>query len=273
MIPDQRFLVFLDFDGTIADRGVLLPRPAQAISKAQQRGHVVVLNTGRSFPEVPKPAWDAGFDGHVTSAGAFAKVGREMLHTEVISAPEVERIIQALERRGADFFLQYYDHIFATARMKTLLSQLHRQGLHPAPLAQIAGRLSLEGVARVVFSEGTTGPEQGLMRELRPQLGSGLRFHPGILPGRGVSSGEISAASTNKAVCFGALREHFGIPAERVLAVGDDVNDLEMLKEAGIGVAMGHAKEEVKVAADQTTSKGIRDGVPIAFLRNGLIVA
>ena len=54
------------------------------------------------------------------------------------------------------------------------------------------------------------------------------------------------------------------------MAVGDEVNDLEMLRAAGIGVAMGDSPADVKKAADQVTSGSVQSGVVETFLRNGL---
>jgi hypothetical protein len=47
------------------------------------------------------------------------------------------------------------------------------------------------------------------------------------------------------------LRETYGIPPERVVAVGDATNDLPMFAEAGLSVAMANAMEEARRAADR----------------------
>jgi hydroxymethylpyrimidine pyrophosphatase-like HAD family hydrolase len=51
------------------------------------------------------------------------------------------------------------------------------------------------------------------------------------------------------------------VPAEATLAVGDGGNDIEMLRWAGLGVAMGHAPDEVKAAADEVTGSVHEDGL------------
>jgi Cof subfamily protein (haloacid dehalogenase superfamily) len=52
-----------------------------------------------------------------------------------------------------------------------------------------------------------------------------------------------------------------GIEMSQVIAMGDSFNDLSMIREAGLGVAMGNAQEEIKVQADVTTSTNEEDGV------------
>ena len=265
----------MDFDGTIAERGALLKRPKKAIAAAREQGHLIFLNTGRSFREVPKEAWDAGFDGHVTSAGAFACVGEEIVHADTLSEHDTERIVGVLTRHGLDFFLQYFDYMFATRHMEKMLGSLYGRGDCPVKPSHVVHKISTKDVGRVIFASSdhsglSSHRGGGLIEDLKRELGGGLRFHPGVLPGRGVSSGEISAASTSKASPFPTLTRRFGVSPTQVMAVGDEVNDLEMLRAAGIGVAMGDSPADVKKAADQVTSGSVQSGVVETFLRNGL---
>ena len=57
------------------------------------------------------------------------------------------------------------------------------------------------------------------------------------------------------------LNAHFGISTAGILAFGDDYNDIEMLKNAGIGVAVGNAIDEVKAVADYICDTNDNDGV------------
>ena len=59
----------------------------------------------------------------------------------------------------------------------------------------------------------------------------------------------------------------FGIPAERVLAIGDSRNDVPMLRWAGIGVAMGNALPEVRESVRYVTARNDQDGVALAIER------
>jgi hydroxymethylpyrimidine pyrophosphatase-like HAD family hydrolase len=70
----------------------------------------------------------------------------------------------------------------------------------------------------------------------------------------------------NKATALAEVAAGFGVAAADVLAFGDGRNDIEMLRWAGRGVAMGDAPAEVKAAADDIT-KAIDDGGPAAELR------
>ncbi len=76
---------------------------------------------------------------------------------------------------------------------------------------------------------------------------------------------EINAAGVNKANALKKVCKRIGITMENVLAIGDSLNDLAMIKEAGIGVAMGNAQDFVKESADWVTSTNEKDGVAEAI--------
>lgn len=73
------------------------------------------------------------------------------------------------------------------------------------------------------------------------------------------SSGEISSRGINKAFGMQKYLEHAGIARENTIAFGDGTNDIEMLKYAHIGVAMGNAVETLKKQANYVTS-GVDEG-------------
>lgn len=75
---------------------------------------------------------------------------------------------------------------------------------------------------------------------------------------------EVVPCGVNKANTLGALLEHLGVTREEVIAVGDGVYDVTMLQLAGMGVAMGHSQDSVKVCADYVTTSNEEDGVALA---------
>ena len=72
---------------------------------------------------------------------------------------------------------------------------------------------------------------------------------------------EIQPAGRGKAEVFEYLRDERGIPPERVVAVGDANNDLSMLREAGLAIAMGNATAEVRQAADLVIGRNDESGL------------
>ena len=64
---------------------------------------------------------------------------------------------------------------------------------------------------------------------------------------------------------------YFGIPIEQTMAFGDGQNDLDMIRAAGIGIAMGNGKENIKAAASYVTGPAADAGVTDALRHFGLI--
>ena len=77
----------------------------------------------------------------------------------------------------------------------------------------------------------------------------------------------------HKASGIEQVTEHLGIARRDTLAIGDSDNDLEMLRHAGVGIAMGNAPDAVKAIADEVTGRVDEDGLHAAFVRHGLIGA
>lgn len=83
---------------------------------------------------------------------------------------------------------------------------------------------------------------------------------------------EVNGAGVNKGRALVRLGQRLGISREEIMAFGDGANDLQMLKEVGIGVAMENAKEELKEAADYIAGTNDEDGVARfieAYVLNG----
>lgn len=80
-----------------------------------------------------------------------------------------------------------------------------------------------------------------------------------------VSSGQYGIDITHRGITKGSaveiLAKHYGIMREEIIAIGDSLNDVEMIEYAGLGVAMGNAKESVKTIADYVTTSNDEDGV------------
>lgn len=71
---------------------------------------------------------------------------------------------------------------------------------------------------------------------------------------------EISSNEATKACAVNFLREHYGLKKEEILTIGDQNNDIELLKAGGIAVAMGNATDELKACADFITDSVDENG-------------
>ncbi len=87
-----------------------------------------------------------------------------------------------------------------------------------------------------------------------------------------VIEGIMGAVLHKDATKLNSMRDFsriFGIPMENIACFGDDLNDMDMLEHAGIGVAMGNALEEVKARADYVCGRNDEDGLGQWIMDNG----
>jgi Cof subfamily protein (haloacid dehalogenase superfamily) len=81
---------------------------------------------------------------------------------------------------------------------------------------------------------------------------------------------QIMDRTVSKAAALRFVAEGYGVPLEETMAIGDAENDIEMLREAGVGVAMGNAPEDVKAIAGWVAPSNEEEGVLAALRRYGL---
>jgi len=95
-----------------------------------------------------------------------------------------------------------------------------------------------------------------------PHLG-GLPDTAKVLLSEKYDLAQIMPVAASKATALTHLMDGWGISMAQLAAFGDDVNDVEMVQEAGLGVAMDNAVDEVKAVADRITASNERDGVAL----------
>ena len=78
---------------------------------------------------------------------------------------------------------------------------------------------------------------------------------------------EVMHPEATKGRALAAVAEYFGVKQDEVMAVGDSYNDLEMIRWAGLGVAMANAPSVVRKEADYVTCSNDENGVAEALER------
>ncbi len=265
-------ILALDLDGTTLDRaGLVSPRTAEAIAAVRARGVEVVLVTGRH---------------HVAARPFHAELG---LDTPAICCNGTyvydfvgDRVIE-----GAPL---------SRERARALLALCRRHGVHTLVYCDRAMNYEVENA----HMKALTAWAAGIAEPIRPtiervdDLGAVIETVP-VLWKFVVSHDDpaVLAAWTAEAEAEGGLSVEFswrnrldvvaagntkgrrliewaaerGIPAARIVAVGDNHNDLSMIEGAGLGIAMGNAEDEVKAVADLIVAGNDADGVAEAIER------
>jgi Cof subfamily protein (haloacid dehalogenase superfamily) len=269
-------LLALDVDGTLLDpAGKLRPVVQQAIMEVQQRGIRVVLCTGRRFRTALPLAQELQLTAPlVVHNGALVKdpASGDTLHQTCLPARIYLQALLHLRQLGVPmvYIDAFHDHI------DILTEALERA--HPFQQAYLQENLThcriVEDIgvppAYGVVMMSVMGDETSL-QALRSRITAALRTQARInmLINKNYQGFilEVLHPAVSKWVGLQRLAAQEGIAPEAIMAVGDDENDMEMLRGAGLGIAMGNARPEVKAAADQVTSSNADDGLVQAIER------
>ena len=205
----------------------------------------------------------------LTSNGArIIDAQEERVIEEHLLSPELA--LQALEICGKYDTLQevYFDgQGYAPADKMAVVERYHR---NPSMCEYMRNtRIPVDNIAELVKEENRgLDKVQALFADMeeRTQAWRELREVSGLeLVGSLRYNIEINTAGVNKGTGLVNLGKVLGIKREEIMAFGDGDNDIVMLKEAGIGVAMANAEDKVKETADYITLSNEEDGVAEAI--------
>ena len=256
-------LIATDLDGTLLDSAsAVSPRTRAALDAARERGIHVVPVTARQPIGLRAIAADAAFDGWaLCSNGAYAVhlTDGRMLFAEELPADTIRTLAEALRASipgllfasvrdaGETFVAQHgYAEIADLSDHKR-----DSKTMGGVPLEQVLDAPSLKFVIR--------HPELAPAALFDSLRSLGLTGFEATLSGAPFV--EVMAEGVTKATGLARLCAHLGIDRADVVAFGDALNDVEMLRWAGHGVAMARAEAVVQDAADETAASNDDDGV------------
>lgn len=281
-MPQYRLLA-LDLDGTLLDgTSRVPPENARAVRQAQQRGVQIALCTGRNFADALafSRQLDAPADWAVTANGA--EVRRISDGTCVFSAgldrARCETVLEICAQFGCDPCLYtsrslYYGRSF----LEFLQTIRARGGVSLDETAEgyhfIAGQAAWQELLdreKETFTKAILdhSDPQTVDRMTAALAQTGLfELAPSVMYGGQLKNVEINRKGVHKGAGLRALTAHLGCGMENVLAIGDSDNDITMLQDAGLGVAMANAAPHIRAAADAVTAANTENGVARAVER------
>lgn len=269
-------MIGLDCDGTLLnDRKELTPYSRKVLLKAIEQGIVVLAATGRPASGIPKEVRELpGIRYALTANGARIVDLKEnkILYEATMPFETAVRIL--------DVFAKYdtYKEAFIGETGFTNakdLANAEDYGLIPGMIQYLReSRVPIPNVReKLLQMQKPVDKVQALFknREEKEQAFLEVREIPGTEPTGALENNiEVNAYGVNKGLGLLKLGELLGITREEIMACGDGMNDLEMLREVGFGVAMENAVQPVKDAADYVTDSNENDGVAKAIVKFAL---
>lgn len=274
-------LIFLDVDGTIAGPGQP-PRPStvEAVHAARSRGHKVFLCTGRLEVDVAENVRAIGFDGGIYSAGGRVVVDGVEIWNRPMPKELAWRVLDALREEDLFFMVETSEGTYGSidGEIRDHNSDQMYVIRDPRPYRSEGQRAMAEKRLQEkrdlpVYKILTLVENAAQAQELRQKIGPEVKI---VLFDKVITDipwipGEISDASVNKGTALRRVCDHLNVTSDDAIAFGDSMNDAEILRAAGTGVAMGNAEEAVKKFADQVCERWDEDGIAKTLTRMGLI--
>lgn len=257
--------IFFDVDGTLVSfqQKVLPDQLLEDLSTLRGKGVKLFLSTGRAMQDLESTGMLRGaeFDGYVTLNGQYCCDAAGTVYRDVpIAVDDLRDAYQVLmdnpeltalmEGNGESYMTKIND------RVREIYEFLHTD-LYPVR----GPEWLLEGKVYQFVPFVAPDEEQQFIDAMPNCVHT--RWHP-----KGI---DIIPRGGGKAVGVGITMERYGWTSDEIMAFGDGENDAEMLKLAGIGVAMGNAMDTLKAVADYVTESADEVGVSSALRHFGLL--
>ena len=253
--------MFFDIDGTLVSfKNHTVPESARrAIARLREQGVKVFIATGRLMKHVAIVN-DIEVDGYITVNGGYCITSAgEVIFESAFPRATVERVIDLSEQYGFDLNVMTHEDMYVSSmgeRVQKIASMIN---IMPtvADVRAIAATQPVVQMCPYISRE--------LEQEIMPLL-------PDCVGSRWIETFmDLNVRGVDKSLGIQQVMNYYGLTMAEAMAFGDGGNDLPMVRDAAVGVAMDNACDELKAVADYITSSVDEDGVSRALEHFGLI--
>lgn len=258
-------LIALDMDGTLLNSQLTLtPGNQNAIHRAAEAGKHIVISTGRCLPEIretlaalPEIRYLVCENGScVYDYARQTDIHVDPIPTEevlfVLEAARHEKTVIQVFSENRSYFNQADDHWAAACAVANYCDLFHASSTFDAHLFDDYARHPFRVEKINLYFENVESRER--MKERLAERPLSMADSIGHMV-------ELTSAVADKGRGLRMLCSHLGVALEETIAVGDSMNDVSILKTAGLGAAMGNACSGAKKAAGFITDDCDHDGV------------
>lgn len=258
-------LLALDVDGTLIGETLTIPnRVREAVARAQNRGVTVTLATGRMLEATAPFARELNVEAPlICYQGGLIQApdAEQPLYRATMDRELVREALAWRAEHGWHAILYADGALFIAERRHPESFYRDLLGENIRWVDDLASVLDHHEPVKFLFIADSPEADQieAALREHFEGRMEVVRSHANFVEGNplGVSKGEA----------LRRLAGHLDVPRSRVMAIGDQGNDVPMLTWAGVGVAMGNASPAAKAAADWIAPPFADDGAAVAIER------
>lgn len=257
-------LIAFDMDGTLlTSSNTISPRVKRAVHAVVERGKQVVICTGRSLMELSDYEEDfKKIRYYICENGTFIY---DSFEKKVISAKQLEPrllacILEVVENQDVMLVYASNGQNITSGKDARRMEYFHAERYKDLELRTA---ILVDDVIKGYQEKPVPVEKLNIYSaavEIRDAIYQAIRHLPVTIVYAEDTGLEVTPLHTSKGVAFRSLCEYLNISIENAIAVGDSDNDVEMLKSAGLAVAMGNAFPHVKEICDVIVSDHDHDG-------------
>lgn len=260
-------MIVLDIDGTLTnDEKRITPKTLDALKKAQERGIILVLASGRPAAGLERLNHELDMNRHHGILLSYnggkvldAQDGR-IFYEKSIPAERAKAVLRHLEQFPVTPMTFESDCLYVTDKNGYKVD--YESSINGLRIEETSCPLS-EFVDFSTVKILTASPNEVLVSNMDAIVKpfenefSFVMSAPFYL--------ECNMKGINKAASLDCVCHSLGITQEEIISFGDAQNDITMVEYAGLGVAMGNACEELKAVADEITLSNNEDGIAVVL--------
>ena len=278
-------LMAIDLDGTLLNSyGEVSTDTRKALLEAKNSGTEVVLASGRPISSTESLAVELGVDNYLISGNGSAVFDinkQEIIYDRFLNKDKVLEIAEICEQNS--FFYNVYteDEVIASALNynilfyhKENLKKVEEKRTHINVVQNIKEYIEESGkekFLKITLCDESKFIFNSIMRKLKEIKGIDV-LEVAYMSRKKIKAGtddvdiqyfytEITNENVNKWSAIEFLLDKLNIKREEVIAIGDNMNDQEMIQEAGLGVVMGNSNPHMKEIADEIVADNNSEGV------------
>lgn len=255
-------ILVLDIDGTLTNsKKEISPKTLEAILTIQERGHTVVLASGRPTPGITRLANElklSSYNGFILSYNGGKIINcstNEIIYQKLLNKDLIPSLYHDAIEHNIGIMSYENDYIIAGTPIDQYMELESR--INNIPIKKVDNFIDYINfdVHKCIMTADGTYLEtiEPIIRERYKDTLNVYRSEPFFL--------EIMPQNIDKAYSLGKLLDHLGLSKEQMISCGDGYNDLTMIEYAGMGVAMANARDVVKEAANFITLSNDNDGI------------
>ncbi|WP_054874258.1 Cof-type HAD-IIB family hydrolase [Oxobacter pfennigii] len=261
-------MLVMDMDGTLLTNDKRISeRNKEALDKAAKTGVILVVSTGRIFTSARVFGEMIGVSSPIiASNGAYIreKDRDEVVYAMLLGEKAIRDVLAACKKHNLVCHFMSSNTIYTEKLIYASLNYSKWNNAMPGD-RQVHIQIVNENEWDEVIRKNSPHILKAVIADENPDKIAALRADIEVLDVEVVSSAKNNIEIMNKGVSKGkavqVLADYFNLKRDEIICIGDNENDISMIRYAGLGIAMGNATAETKSAADFVTLTNEEDGV------------